>query len=140
MEKKQEFFEKLMEKGFDFNEFADFFKQKEAQKEEPVQEEAKETKEDVVHEVKTVRKDLNVGNGKVLKIRVQSSDGDKVNINLPLELAKIALKLNPKFIQKYASDQELDLEAIIDMIDQQLVGELVSVQSADNDTVSIIVE
>ena len=140
MEKKQEFFEKLMEKGFDFNEFADFFKQKKAQKEEPVQEEAKETKEDVVHEVKTVRKDLNVGNGKVLKIRVQSSDGDKVNINLPLELAKIALKLNPKFIQKYASDQELDLEAIIDMIDQQLVGELVSVQSADNDTVSIIVE
>jgi len=136
MSDKLEFLEKIMDGKFDFEDLKTYLKQKEASKEPK-----EEPKEEIVPKPLEVQPEQKVkGNGKTLKIKVSSSDGDKVNIKIPLELAKIALKMNPRFIQKYAGENELDLEAIIAMIDQHLVGELVHVQSSDNDTVSIVVE
>lgn len=78
----------------------------------------------------------------LLKIRVNSSDGDKVNINLPIPLVKAALELGMKLPQVSGNDalQNIDFNQILLMVDNGLIGKLVEVESADGDTVSILVE
>ena len=75
----------------------------------------------------------------LLKIRVNSSDGDKVNINLPIPLVKAALELGMKLPQVSGNDalQNIDFNQILLMVDNGLIGKLVEVESADGDTVSI---
>ena len=78
----------------------------------------------------------------LLKIRVNSSDGDKVNVNLPIPLVKAALELGMKLPQVSGNDalQNIDFNQILLMVDNGLIGKLVEVESADGDTVSILVE
>lgn len=76
-----------------------------------------------------------------LKILVDSQDGDKVRINLPLKVGKLVLSKGSKLSGKWteALDEE-DLDMVMDMIDQGHIGEIVNVSSADGDTVIIKVE
>lgn len=74
---------------------------------------------------------------KLLKILVNSEDGDVVNIKIPVEFAKL-LK-NGKFNTQF-DDADIDIDAIIDMVSQGMDGELVDIQSADGTTVKIVVE
>ena len=78
----------------------------------------------------------------LLKIRVNSSRGDKVNVNLPIPLVKAALELGMKLPQVSGNDalQNIDFNQILLMVDNGLIGKLVEVESADGDTVSILVE
>jgi hypothetical protein len=75
---------------------------------------------------------------KMLKIIVDSADGDKVNIQLPIEFAKL-LKSN-KFANLNTGDLDLDIDQLIEMIQSGASGELVNINSADGDTVRILVE
>ena len=74
---------------------------------------------------------------KMLKILVDSSDGDKVRIQIPVEFSKL-LKTN-KF-KSNIGDADIDIDAILEMINQGVDGEIVNVQSSDGDIVKIIVE
>lgn len=78
----------------------------------------------------------------LLKIRVNSSRGDKVNVNLPIPLVKAALELGMKLPQVSGNDalQNIDFNQILLMVDNGLIGKLVEVESANGDTVSILVE
>lgn len=74
---------------------------------------------------------------KMLKVLVDSADGDEVRVELPIEFAKL-LK-NSKFAN-FDSDLDIDIDMLISMINSGVIGEIVNVKSADGDKVRIIVE
>jgi len=78
---------------------------------------------------------------KMFKIKVLSADGDKVNVQIPIEFAKVALR-NGKGFMKFdqIDDLDLDIEAILEMIDSGMLGKIVDIESADGDIVEIIIE
>ncbi|QWC00088.1 hypothetical protein KHQ88_00545 [Mycoplasmatota bacterium] len=75
---------------------------------------------------------------RMLKIIVNSADGDDVNIQIPIEFAKL-LKSN-KFGNINTGDIDLDVDELIEMIQAGASGELVNIKSADGDIVKIVVE
>ena len=85
------------------------------------------------------RKDIN---DLVLRVRVDSADGDKITVNLPMGLVKAGIMLGMKMPQVSGNEalKNLDFEEIIRLVDQGLVGEIVTVESADGDHVRVFVE
>ncbi|MDD4184178.1 MAG: hypothetical protein WC251_01070 [Candidatus Izemoplasmatales bacterium] len=75
---------------------------------------------------------------RMLKIKVLSADGDIVNIQLPVEFAK--LMKSKKFKLDKLEDVDIDVDSLIDMVNSGAIGELVDVKSADGDVVKIVVE
>ncbi|HOP57247.1 MAG TPA: hypothetical protein PLH02_02505 [Bacillota bacterium] len=75
---------------------------------------------------------------RMLKIQVDSADGDEVRIQLPIEFAKL-LK-NNKLNINGLDDMDIDVDALIQMINAGANGELVNVRSSDGDIVKIFVE
>ena len=75
----------------------------------------------------------------VLKIRILSADKDKVNINLPLSIVKIFAK-NGELKMLKDKKIDIDINQLIALVEQGVVGELVDIESADGDTVKIAVE
>lgn len=75
---------------------------------------------------------------KMLKIVIDASGGEKVRVNIPVEFAKL-LK-NGKFGNNKLDDFDIDIDAILDMVGQGVLGEIVSVDSEDGDKVRVIVE
>ena len=75
---------------------------------------------------------------RVLKVLVDSADGDEVRIELPIEFAKL-LK-NSKMTHINENDLDIDVDMLIQMINSGAIGELVNVKSADGDIVKILVE
>ena len=78
----------------------------------------------------------------ILRIRVLSNDGDRVNINLPLGFVRIASKLNFENFQFNGSDilKTIDIDAVISLIESGVVGKIVEAESGGGDTVEIFVE
>jgi hypothetical protein len=75
---------------------------------------------------------------RMLKILVNSADGDDVNVQIPIEFSKL-LK-NQKFLKNYEGDFDFDIDQLLEMIHTGASGELVNIKSADGDTVKIVVE
>ncbi len=77
----------------------------------------------------------------MFKVRILSSDGDKVNINIPVKFAKTALKSGKiNFSGKSDVMENIDIDAILEMIEEGAVGDLVDITSADGDVVKICIE
>ena len=75
---------------------------------------------------------------RMLKVLVDSADGDQVRVELPIEFAKL---LKSKKIMKVdTADFDLDIDELIGMINSGVVGEIVNIKSADGDIVKILVE
>lgn len=79
---------------------------------------------------------------KMLKIKVNSKDGDNVKVNLPIKFIKTMLKTFGKIpIDQHVKGMEnIDLNLIADAIDNGISGKIVDVQSADGDIVEVIIE
>ncbi|MCH5201143.1 MAG: helix-turn-helix transcriptional regulator [Oscillospiraceae bacterium] len=78
----------------------------------------------------------------MLRIVVESADGDKVRVNLPMALVQVALETGMEMSQISDNDalKSIDLRKIMEMVSQGVVGNLVEVDSADGDTVRIFAE
>lgn len=81
----------------------------------------------------------------MFKIVVDSSDGDKVRVNLPFKLVKLALnsESKPTFASSGKMGEKLsdiDWQQVISMVEQGLLGEIITVESADGDHVRVFVE
>ncbi len=75
---------------------------------------------------------------RMLKICIDSEDGDKVRVNIPVEFAKLLKK--GRFGNVNLDDFEIDIDSILEMVQSGLNGEIVSVDSGDGAHVKIIVE
>ena len=77
-----------------------------------------------------------------LHIYVLSSDGDKVKINLPMGLVKVAIETGMKMpnVGGNESLKEIDFEQIYAMVESGLIGKIVEIESSDGDTVEIVVD
>ena len=80
-----------------------------------------------------------------LRIFVNSAEGDKVRVNLPMTLVKIGLELGIDLAPKYADRDliamsNLDLSQIVELAERGALGKLVEVESADGDIVEVVVE
>ncbi len=85
----------------------------------------------------------------MLRIIVESKNGDHVRVNLPMALVKVALetgmtmpKVNAKINDKLGEDalSGIDFTQILKMVELGAIGNLVEVESGDGDTVKIFVE
>lgn len=78
----------------------------------------------------------------MLKVNVNSSDGDRVRVNLPIALVKIAYDIGMQIPEVSANNalKKLDLEKILELVDRGIIGKLVEVESANGDVVEVTVE
>ena len=78
----------------------------------------------------------------LLRIIVDSSDGDKVRINLPMALVQVALDMGTEMPQISGKEalKNIYLNQIMELVRQGAIGNLVEVESVDGDTVRIFVE
>lgn len=78
----------------------------------------------------------------MLRIIVDSAEGDKVRVNLPLALVQVALDMGMELPQLSGNEalKNIDLRQILELVRQGAIGNLVEVESADGDTVRIFVE
>jgi hypothetical protein len=78
---------------------------------------------------------------KMFKVKVLSTAGDKVNVQIPIEFARVALKSGKGFMKlDQIEDFDLDVDAILNMIDSGVLGKIVDVESANGDLVEIVIE
>ena len=77
-----------------------------------------------------------------LRVRVHTGEGDKINVNLPLALVRIAAQLNLDLPQFRGSEWlcQLDLNALLSLIEGGALGKLVEVESSNGDLVEVVVE
>lgn len=86
----------------------------------------------------------NISN-KILRIRVNSSEGDKVSINLPFALIELFLT-NESIMAGMSLGgngdllKKIDFKQIYQLVSMGVVGKLVEVSTEDGDTVEIYVE
>jgi hypothetical protein len=76
---------------------------------------------------------------KLLRIRVEGSDGTTVSVNIPVSLANIASRFLPRDALRFG-DQVIDLEDIIKAICEGAEGKILQVESEDGSKVEIAVE
>lgn len=74
---------------------------------------------------------------RMLKILIDSNDGDVVKIQIPVEFAKL---LKTGKFNVNLQDADIDIDALLQMINSGVMGEIVNVESADGDIVRIVVE
>ena len=77
-----------------------------------------------------------------LRVYVDSENGDRVRVNLPLALVKMARDMGldiPQMTDNLMM-QKIDLGMIMQLIESGVIGKLVEVDSANGDHVEVIVE
>ncbi len=79
-----------------------------------------------------------------LRIRVTGIEGDKVKINVPMSLVKVALELGMDIIPGVNPGMEgfrnFDLNKVMELAERGLIGRIAEVESADGSRVEIVVE
>ena len=85
------------------------------------------------------RKDLK---DMMLRVIVDSADGDRVRVNLPMALVEVAMEIGMEMPQINGTDalKGVDMNKVLRLVREGLVGNLVEVYSADGDKVRIFVE
>lgn len=81
-----------------------------------------------------------------LRVRVNSADGDKVRVNLPMSLVKVCLEVgvditpNMPGCEGMEGIRNLDLNKIMELAERGMIGKMVEIESAEGDTVEVVVE
>ncbi|MEY8001715.1 hypothetical protein AB8U03_16220 [Clostridium sp. Mt-5] len=103
--------------------------------------------QDIIESLKDKSKDVQAVSDeditdKMLKIKVNSHDGDNVNVNLPVKFIKIILKTVGKIpiSDSVKGMENIDLNLISEAIDNNLSGKIVDVKSANGDVVEVVIE
>lgn len=84
-------------------------------------------------------------NEKMFKVRITSSDGDKVRVTLPIKFIKGVIgtfgkipNVNLEGMEGVNPDEVM--KTVMAAIDNDVVGEIVDIESADGDIIKIIIE
>ena len=78
----------------------------------------------------------------MLRIVVDSADGDKVRVNLPMALVLLAMEIGMEMPQVSGNDalKDIDWAQVMELVRHGVMGNLIEVESADGDIVRIFVE
>ena len=78
----------------------------------------------------------------LLRITVDSAQGDRVRVNLPIALVEIGMEIGMEMPQINGNEalKGINLKKVLEMVRLGCVGNLVEVDSADGDKVRIFVE
>lgn len=79
----------------------------------------------------------------VLRIRVTSTDGDKIRVNLPIPLLRVLADSGMDIATEVSgieSLKSLDMQKILELVENGTIGKIVEIESADGDNVEIVVE
>ncbi len=84
-------------------------------------------------------------NEMLLRIYVNSKEGDKVRVNLPLSLVQVGLQMGMQMPEVTGSGagealKNIDIAQIMALVEQGVIGKLVEVETAEGDIVEIYVE
>lgn len=79
------------------------------------------------------------------RVKILSAKGDKVRINLPMTLVKLAMEIGVDVVPNVGGEhaqmlKSIDMEKVVKMVEQGLVGKLVEIESAEGDIVEVVVE
>jgi len=87
----------------------------------------------------TVKKPVNE---RMIRILVDSEDGERVRVNMPMSLVKLGIDLNNKLNVggKSIDLNGIDLNQILSQIDGELNGELITIDGKNGETVKIILD
>lgn len=79
---------------------------------------------------------------KMLRVKVDSEDGDVVRVNIPISLVKAGVDLASQINIDGESIQSkgVDIDLILKAIEEGATGEIVNIQSADGDSVHVIID
>lgn len=80
-----------------------------------------------------------------MRVNILSSAGDKVKVNLPMTLVKVCMEIGVEIAPGFMGEQGdalkgIDLNKIVELVERGLIGKLVEIESADGDTVEVVVE
>lgn len=77
-----------------------------------------------------------------LRIYVNSADGDKVKVNIPISLVKVCMEMGVDVASVGGSEKmkNLDFTKILELVERGVIGKLVEVESSDGDIVEVVVE
>lgn len=74
----------------------------------------------------------------------RSKDGDKVRVNLPMPLVKVCLEMGvdiaPNYVQGTEALRGIDLNKIMELAEKGMIGKIAEIESADGNTVEVVVE
>lgn len=81
----------------------------------------------------------------IFRIYVNTKEGDKIRVNLPMALVQVALQMGMQMPQVSGSAagealKNIDIAQLVALVEQGVIGKLVEVETADGDTVEIYVE
>lgn len=79
---------------------------------------------------------------KMLRVKVDSADGDIVRVNVPLSLVKAGVDLanQIKVDGQSIESKGVDINLIIQAIEEGATGEIVNIESADGDSVYVTID
>ena len=78
----------------------------------------------------------------LLRITVDSAQGDKIRVNLPMALVEIAMEIGMEMPQINGNDalKGIDMKKVLEMVRLGFVGNLLEMDSADGNRIRIFVE
>ena len=81
----------------------------------------------------------------IFRIYVNTKEGVKVRVNLPMALVQVALQMGMQMPQVSGSAagealKNINIAQLVALVEQGVIGKLVEVETADGDTVEIYVE
>lgn len=80
---------------------------------------------------------------KMLRVVVDTPEGDKVNVQLPVKIVQQMLKVTGKLPIQWEGSEKIDLEAlttaILECIDNETLGTIVDVSASDGSTVKVYI-
>lgn len=80
-----------------------------------------------------------------LRVRINSVEGDKVRVNLPMTLVKLCMEIGVEIVPNMSGGdgdllKNIDMKKVVEMVEKGLVGKLVEIESAEGDTIEVVVE
>lgn len=78
----------------------------------------------------------------MLRVVVNSNEGDRIRVNLPIALVKAGLAMGMSMPEVNGKEalKGVDFDQLMKLVDQGLVGKLVEVDSANGDHIEVFVE
>lgn len=80
-----------------------------------------------------------------LRVRVDSAEGDKIRVNLPMSMVKLCMEIGVEVLPNSGEEntrmfKNVDMGKIVALVEQGMLGKIVEIESAEGDIVEIAVE